>query len=43
MLRLFGKRAGEIRSFAAGQHLLYTYAPDVARTVDYSNRVARAN
>lgn len=42
VLKLFGKRDEEIRSFAAGQRLSYDKAPDVARMVDYFNRVALA-
>lgn len=40
VLRLFGARAEEVRSFAAGRRLHYTHPADVARMVDYFNRVA---
>jgi hypothetical protein len=42
VLRLFGKRSDEVRSFAAGQHLRYDQPTEVARMVDYFNRVAVA-
>ncbi|GAA4347966.1 hypothetical protein GCM10023185_03430 [Hymenobacter saemangeumensis] len=42
VLKLFGKRGEEVRSFAAGQRLTYDKATDVARMVDYFNRVALA-
>jgi hypothetical protein len=42
VLRLFGKRSEEVRSFAAGQRLKYDQPQDVARMVDYFNRVAVA-
>lgn len=40
VLHLFGARAEEVRSFAAGQRLRYHRPADVARMVDYFNRVA---
>jgi hypothetical protein len=42
VLHLFGKRSEEIRSFAAGEHLHYDQATDVAKMLDYFNRVAVA-
>jgi len=42
VLRLFGKRAEEVRSYAAGEHLRYDQPNEVARMVDYFNRVAVA-
>ena len=42
VLHLFGKRGEEVRSFAAGEHLRYEQAADVARMLDYFNRVAVA-
>jgi hypothetical protein len=42
VLRLCGKRAEEVRSFAAGQHLRYDQPTEVARMFDYFNRVAVA-
>ena len=40
VLKLFGARANEVRSFAGGQHLNYDQPADVARMIDYYNRVA---
>ena len=40
VLRLFGARTGEIRSFANGQKLRYDQPTEVARMIDYFNRVA---
>ena len=40
VLRLFGSRANEIRSFAIGQQLQYDQPADVARMIDHFNRVA---
>ena len=40
VLRLFGGRSDEVRSFANGQHLQFDNPTDVARIIDYYNRVA---
>lgn len=40
VLRLFGARAEQVRSFAAGQRLHFSRPADVARMVDYFNHVA---
>ncbi|GAC1371653.1 MAG: hypothetical protein NVSMB30_11500 [Hymenobacter sp.] len=39
VLRLFGARADEVRSFVSGQHLDYTRPADIARMMDHYNRV----
>ena len=38
--RLFGKRADQVRTFATSENLHYDQPADVARLVDYFNRVA---
>ncbi|HEX8506079.1 MAG TPA: hypothetical protein VF630_11990 [Hymenobacter sp.] len=40
VLRLFGGRANAVRTFAAAEHLDYTRPADIARMMDYYNRVA---
>ncbi|WP_046245320.1 hypothetical protein [Hymenobacter terrenus] len=40
VLRLFGKRADDLRIFASIQHLQYTQPTDVARMIDHYNRMA---
>ena len=40
--RLFGKRADQVRTFATSENLHYDQPADVARLVDYFNRVAVA-
>ena len=40
VLRLFGARADNVRSFAATQQLDYTRPADIARMMDYYNRIA---
>jgi hypothetical protein len=40
VLRLFGARTENVRSFAAGQNLDYTRPADIARMMDYYNRIA---
>ena len=40
VLRLFGKRDDDIRTFATAQHLQYDQAIDVAKMIDHYNRVA---
>lgn len=40
LLHLFGARAEEIRSFASSQHLRTDQPAEVARMIDYYNRVA---
>ena len=40
VLRLFGARADAVRTFALSQHLDYTRPADVARMMDFYNRVA---
>jgi hypothetical protein len=40
VLRLFGSRAGDVRSFAAAQHLDYTRPADIAKMMDHYNRIA---
>lgn len=42
VLRLCGSRADEVRSFASARHLRYEQASDVAKMLDYYNRVAVA-
>lgn len=42
VLRLCGSRADEVRSFASIRHLRYEQASDVAKMLDYYNRVAVA-
>jgi hypothetical protein len=42
VLRLCGSRADEVRSFASTRHLRYEQAADVAKLLDYYNRVAVA-
>ncbi len=40
VLRLFGKRANEVQTFATAQHLQFDRPTDVARMIDHYNRVA---
>lgn len=40
VLRLFGSRSAEVRAFATSEHLHLDQPADVARMVDYFNRVA---
>ena len=40
VLRLFGARANELRTFATAQHLRYDQPAEVARMIDHYNRVA---
>ncbi|ALW84921.1 hypothetical protein AUC43_07345 [Hymenobacter sedentarius] len=40
VLRLFGTRTEEVRTFATTQHLDYTRPADIARMMDYYNRIA---
>lgn len=40
VLHLFGARANDVRAFATLQHLDYTRPDDIARMMDYYNRVA---
>lgn len=40
VLKLFGKRADQVSSFARGQKLTYDRPADVARMIDFYNRVA---
>ena len=40
VLRLFGARGNEIRTFATTQHLRYDQPTEVARMIDHYNRVA---
>jgi hypothetical protein len=40
VLRLFGARADEVRTYAAKQHFDYTRPVDIARMMDYYNRMA---
>jgi hypothetical protein len=42
VLRLCGSRADEVRSFVAARHLRYEQPADVAKMLDYYNRVAVA-
>jgi hypothetical protein len=42
VLRLCGSRAEEVRSFATARHLRYEQVTDVAKLLDYYNRVAVA-
>jgi len=42
VLRLCGGRAGEVRTFATTRHLRYDQPADVAKMLDYYNRVAVA-
>ena len=42
VLRFCGSRAEEVRTFAATRHLRYEQATDVAKMLDYYNRVAVA-
>jgi hypothetical protein len=40
VLRLFGKRANEVQTFATTEHLEFDKPTDVARMIDHYNRVA---
>ena len=40
VLRLFGKRADDLRQFAEAQHLRFDQPTEVARLIDHYNRVA---
>lgn len=40
VLRLFGNRSNDVRTFAAAQRLDYTRPSDIARMMDYYNKVA---
>ena len=40
VLRLFGGRSNDVRTFAAAQHLRYDQPAEVARMIDHYNRVA---
>jgi hypothetical protein len=42
VLRLCGSRSGEVRTFAATRHLRYDQPAEVAKMLDYYNRVAVA-
>jgi hypothetical protein len=43
VLRIFGSRATEVRTFASTRHLRFDQPADVAKLFDYYNRVAVAN
>ncbi|MDO7850352.1 hypothetical protein [Hymenobacter convexus] len=40
VLRLFGSRSNDVRSFATAQHLDYTRPADIAKMMDHYNRIA---